>query len=112
MEFKFLQHNKNLRPRVREPEQKKRISMDSTIYHMQDPQRARIKRTLDRMTEHDGNIKYDRYFTHNNTHIYIDVLQELASGYNAFPHKGVRMAPIEVSDSNQLKFGIRIIVNE
>ena len=29
---------------------------------MQEPQRARIKRTLDHMdTEHDGNIKYDKY---------------------------------------------------
>ena len=25
------------------------------------------------------------------------------SGYNASPHKGVGMAPIEVNDSNQLK---------
>ena len=44
-----------------------------------------------------------RYFTHNNTYRYGDVLQELVSGYNASPHKGVGMAPIEVSDSNQLK---------
>ena len=28
---------------------------------MQEPQRARIKRTLDHMAEHDGNIKYDKY---------------------------------------------------
>ena len=28
---------------------------------MQEPQRARIKRTLDHMDEHDGNIKYDKY---------------------------------------------------
>ena len=44
-----------------------------------------------------------RYFTHNNTYRYVDVLQELVSGYNASPHKGVGMAPIEVNDSNQLK---------
>ena len=60
MDFKLLQQNKNLLPRVREPEQKK-ISMDSTMHHMQEPQRARIKRTLDHMAEHDGNIKYDKY---------------------------------------------------
>ena len=60
VEFKLLQQNKNLRPRVREPEQKKEISMDSTMHHMQEPQRARIKRTLDHMAEHDGNIKYDK----------------------------------------------------
>ena len=29
--------------------------------HMQEPQRARIKRTLDHMDEHEGNIKYDKY---------------------------------------------------
>ena len=61
MEFKLLQQNQNLRPRVREPEQKKEISMDSTMHHMQEPQRARIKRTLDHMAEHDGNIKYEKY---------------------------------------------------
>ena len=44
-----------------------------------------------------------RYFTHNNTYRYVDVFQELVSGYNASPHKGVGMAPIEVNDSNQLK---------
>ena len=40
---------------------KKEISMDSTMHHMQEPQRARIKRTLYHMDEHDGNIKYDKY---------------------------------------------------
>ena len=44
-EFKLLQQNKNLRPRVRKPEQKKEISIDSTMHNMQDPQRACIKRT-------------------------------------------------------------------
>ena len=58
MEFKWLQQNKNLRPRVREPEQKKEMD---TMHHMQEPQRARIKCTLDHMAEHDGNIKYDKY---------------------------------------------------
>ena len=43
VEFKLLQQNKNLRPRVREPEQKKEISMDSTMHHMQEPQRAQHK---------------------------------------------------------------------
>ena len=65
MEFKLLQQNKNLRPRVRETEQKHEISMDSTMHDMQEPQRARIKRTLDYMAEHDGNIKYDKYTGEN-----------------------------------------------
>ena len=43
-----------------------------------------------------------RYFTHNNTYICVYVLRELVSGYNASPHNGVGMTPIEVNDSNQL----------
>ena len=31
------------------------------MHHMQEPQIARINRTLDHMDEHDGNIKYDKY---------------------------------------------------
>ena len=31
------------------------------MHHMQETQRARIKRTLDHMDEHDGNIKYYKY---------------------------------------------------
>ena len=58
--FQLLQQNNNLRPRVREPEQKKKYQW-STMHHMQEPQRARIKRTLDHIDEHDGNIKYDKY---------------------------------------------------
>ena len=45
------------------------------MHHMQEPQRARLKRTL----------------------------QEMVSGYNASPHKGVGMAHIEINNSNQLK---------
>ena len=31
------------------------------MHHMQEPHRARIKRTLVHMAEQDGNIKYDQY---------------------------------------------------
>ena len=31
------------------------------MHHMQELQKARIKRTLDHMAKHDGNIKYDKY---------------------------------------------------
>ena len=44
-----------------------------------------------------------RYFTHNNTYRYVDILQELVSGYNVSPHKGVGMAPIGVNDCNPFK---------
>ena len=31
------------------------------MHHMQEPQRARLKHTLDHMSEYGGNIKYDKY---------------------------------------------------
>ena len=31
------------------------------MHHIEELQRARVKRTLDHMSEHDGNIKYDKY---------------------------------------------------
>ena len=31
------------------------------MHHMEEPKRARVKRTLEHMSEHDGNIKYDKY---------------------------------------------------
>ena len=31
------------------------------MHHMEEPQMARIKCTLDHMAEHDGNIKYGTY---------------------------------------------------
>ena len=44
-----------------------------------------------------------RYFTHNNTYKYVDVLQQLIDGYNASHHRGVGMPPKKVNSSNQLK---------
>ena len=44
-----------------------------------------------------------RYFTHNNTYKYVDVLQQLIDGYNASHHRGVGMPPEKVNSSNQLK---------
>ena len=44
-----------------------------------------------------------RYFTRNNTYRYVDVLQELVSGYNAYLDKSVGLAHVEENDSNQLK---------
>ena len=31
------------------------------MHHMKELQRARVKRTLDHMSKHDRNIKYDKY---------------------------------------------------
>ena len=49
--FNCYKQNNNFRPRVREPEQIKEISMDSTIQHMEEPQRSRLKRTLYHMSQ-------------------------------------------------------------
>ena len=35
------------------------------MHHMQEPQRARLKRTLDHIAEHDENIKYEKYTGEN-----------------------------------------------
>jgi hypothetical protein len=43
-----------------------------------------------------------RYFTHNNTKQYIDVLQQLAANYNATYHTTLKCAPIDVSETNVL----------
>ena len=44
-----------------------------------------------------------KYFTHNNTYRYVDVLQDLVDGYNATPHGGISLAPVKVTEKNQLK---------
>ena len=96
MEFKLLQQNKNLRLRVREPEQKKEISMDSTMHQMKEPQRTRIERTLDHLDGHDGNIKYDKY---------TDEIQY--DGVKA-PDSDVRMLCTLTSKKNSLTGGISL----
>lgn len=40
--------------------------------------------------------KIFRYFTHNNTQRYIDVIQDLVDGYNASVHSTIRMKPRDV----------------
>ena len=45
--------------------------------------------------------KMYRYFTHNNTWRYVDVLQQLVDSYNATQHRSIGMAPNEVDASNE-----------
>jgi len=45
--------------------------------------------------------KMYRYFTHNNTWQYVDVLQQLIDSYNATQHRSISMAPNEVDASNE-----------
>lgn len=42
-----------------------------------------------------------RYFTHKNTHNYIDILPELVNNYNNSQHRILKMAPIKVSKRNE-----------
>lgn len=41
-----------------------------------------------------------RYFTANNTHRYIDVLQDLVRSYNHSYHSSIKMTPMEVNEKN------------
>lgn len=41
-----------------------------------------------------------RYFTHKNTHRYLDVLRQLVEGYNATTHSTIKMAPSMVTLEN------------
>lgn len=45
-------------------------------------------------------MKMWRYFTHRNTHKYIDCLQDLMYSYNHSFHSSIRMCPCDVNSSN------------
>ena len=45
--------------------------------------------------------KMYKYFTHNNTLRYIDVLQDLVDSYNNTWHSGIKMKPSEVNSHNE-----------
>ena len=42
-----------------------------------------------------------RYFTHNNTRRYLDVLQDIMHSYNNTRHRSIGMAPSQVDESNE-----------
>jgi hypothetical protein len=46
-------------------------------------------------------LKISRYFTHRNTHRWIDVLQDITSSYNNTYHRTIKMKPSEVTEDNQ-----------
>ena len=43
-----------------------------------------------------------RYFTHNNTFKWLDVVQKLVDGYNRTQHRSIGMAPVEVNEQNEM----------
>lgn len=45
-------------------------------------------------------MKMWRYFTHKNTHKYIDILQDLIYSYNHSYHSSIKMCPCDVNSSN------------
>ena len=42
-----------------------------------------------------------KYFTHQQTYRYIDILQDIATNYNATFHRSIKMAPKDVTTENQ-----------
>jgi hypothetical protein len=52
--------------------------------------------------------KMFRYFTHRNTHRWIDVLNELMKSYNRTHHRSIGMAPVEVNLSSESKIRERL----
>lgn len=49
-----------------------------------------------------------RYFSHNNTYRYIDVLDNLLENYNNSFHRTIKCAPKEVNNSNEFKIWKKI----
>ena len=49
-----------------------------------------------------------RYFTHNRTDRYIDVLDKLVESYNKTYHRSIGMPPNEVNDDNEVKIWHRL----
>ena len=45
--------------------------------------------------------KMFRYFTHENTRRYVDVLPDLIDSYNNTHHRSIGMAPVEVNVDNE-----------
>lgn len=45
-------------------------------------------------------MKMWRYFTHNNTYRYVDILSDLLHSYNHTIHRSIKMRPCEVSSNN------------
>lgn len=45
-------------------------------------------------------MKMWRYFTHNNTYRYIDILQDLIHSYNHSVHRSIKMRPCDVNFNN------------
>lgn len=46
-------------------------------------------------------LKMYRYFTHKQTHRYIDKLQDFANSYNATYHRSIKMKPSQVNEQNE-----------
>lgn len=49
-----------------------------------------------------------KYFTHNNTFKYIDILDDIILGYNKSYHRSIKMAPINVNKSNSEQVSINL----
>ncbi|CAK1585707.1 unnamed protein product [Parnassius mnemosyne] len=58
-------------------------------------------------------MKMWRYFTHNNTYRYIDVLQDLIYSYNHSFHSSIKMCPCDLNSNNimYVQFGLIFMID-
>lgn len=53
-----------------------------------------------------------RYFLHNQTHVYVDILSKLVDNYNNRPHRSLEdMAPVDVTPQNEARVWKRMYVD-
>jgi hypothetical protein len=70
---------------------------DITCIRTNDPSiKASVVERLNRTLK----SKIWKYFTHNNTNRYIDVLDDMTHAYNNTFHRSIKMCPAQVSDNN------------
>ena len=60
-----------------------------------------IKACVVEQFNHTLQTKMWKYFTHNNTEVYIDVLDDLVWSYNHSYHRSIKMQPAQVNSINE-----------
>ena len=70
-----------------------------THYSLRGPHKASVaERMIQTMKG-----RLEKYFWHNKTKRYVDVIQQIIDNYNGTPHRSIGMAPNQVKDSNREK---------
>ena len=63
------------------------------LYHTNTNKKAQIVERVQRTIRE----KLERYFTHTNSHRWIDIIEDLVTNYNKTVHRTIKMRPIDVS---------------